>query len=436
MRISVFGMGYVGTVTAACLARLGHDVLGVDVNETKVGLINAGSSPVTEPRLAELVSQVVAQGSFRATADSDQAVAASEMSLVCVGTPGHPDGSIDLSYLIRVGEQIGDALRSKMNRHAVVVRSTVLPGTIADVLGPTLEQRSGKRLSRDFLVCSNPEFLREGSSVQDFLAPPFTLIGADDPNDAEPLRQLYNAIDAPVIVVAIKAAEMIKYACNAFHALKVGFANEIGTLCATVGVDADEVMAVFCRDTKLNLSPYYLKPGFAFGGSCLPKDLRALTHKASELEVDVPLLRAIDQSNRLQIDRAVEAVLQTGRNRVGILGLSFKAGTDDLRESALVAMISPLLRHGLEVKIYDPDVSLTQLVGVNKLYIERTIPALASMICETMEEIVATAEVVVVGKVSDYFFGIESKVRDDQVLIDLVGAINHSFARAAVPLSR
>jgi GDP-mannose 6-dehydrogenase len=435
MRISVYGMGYVGTVTAACLARLGHQVWGVDVNESKVDSINAGFSPVTEPRLAELVSTVVAQGRLRATADSEQAVNESEASLICVGTPGHPDGSIDLSYIIRVCEQIGDAMRTKQDRHTVVVRSTVLPGTIENVLAPTLEARSGTRIGRDFVVCSNPEFLREGSSIQDFLAPPFTLIGADNPNDAELLRQLYAAIDAPQIVVAIKTAEMIKYACNAFHALKVGFANEIGNLCSTAGIDAGEVMEVFCRDTRLNLSPYYLKPGFAFGGSCLPKDLRALTQRARELDVDVPLLSAIDESNRRQIDRAVAQVLQTGRKRVGILGLSFKSGTDDLRESALVTLICRLLDHGVEVRVYDPDVSLGQLVGVNKAYIERTIPALESMMCESTAEIVATTDVVVVGKASDCFQGIESGMRDDQVLIDLAASVDRCGARSDVLLT-
>jgi len=368
MRLSVFGLGYVGCVSAGCFARAGHDVLGVDVNQTKVNFVNAGKSPIVEAAIGELIEDVVARGKLRATNQAKEAVANSEVSLICVGTPGNSDGSIDLRHVKRVCEEIGRALKDKRERHTIVVRSTVLPGTLETVVVPTLELYSARKEGRGFGVCVNPEFLREGTSVQDFYSPPFTLIGAEDEAVAAVVRQLYAQIDAPVFEVSIKSAEMIKYACNSFHALKISFSNEIGNLCKRLGIDSHQVMDTLSRDTKLNLSPCYLNPGFAFGGSCLPKDLRALTYQARQMDVELPVLSAVLTSNRLQIDRAVEMVLKTGKRRIGLLGLSFKAGTDDLRESPAVTLAEILISHGHEITIYDPNVTLTGLVGANKEY--------------------------------------------------------------------
>jgi GDP-mannose 6-dehydrogenase len=394
--------------------------VGVDVSETKVEIINAGRSPIVEAGVGELIGEMVAARRLAATTDAAAAVAASDLSLVCVGTPSHQNGSLDLTYVKRVCQQIGAALEAKRARHTVVMRSTMLPGTIDGVVRPALEVYSGKRAGGDFGVCVNPEFLREGTSLKDFYAPPFTLVGADDEETAAVVSRLYAGIDAPTYVVPVKAAEMVKYACNAFHAVKVAFANEIGNICKGLGVDSHEVMEVFCRDTKLNLSPYYLKPGFAFGGSCLPKDLRAINYKAKELDVESPLLAAVLPSNRRQIERAVEMVLATKRRRVGILGLSFKAGTDDLRESPMVTLIETLIGKGLQLSIYDRDVSLARLFGANKDYIEREIPHISQLMRASVAEVLADADVVVIGNKAEEFREIERDLRGDQIVIDLV----------------
>ncbi|MDQ3755430.1 MAG: nucleotide sugar dehydrogenase, partial [Acidobacteriota bacterium] len=322
MKLSVFGLGYVGCVSAACFAKEGHEVAGVDVNTVKVEIINSGRSPIVEAGIGELIGEMVKAGRLRATTDTATAVQDSELSLICVGTPSHANGSLDLTFVKRVCEEIGAALKAKGERHVVVIRSTMLPGTIEGVVVPALESHSGRRAGRDFGVCINPEFLREGTSLKDFYAPPFTLIGADEEDVAANVSRLYSGIDAPLYVTGIKAAEMVKYACNCFHALKVSFANEIGNICKNLGIDSHQVMEVFCQDTKLNLSPYYLKPGFAFGGSCLPKDLRAINYKAKELDVETPVLSSVLHSNRLQIERAVEMVLQTKKKNIGVLGFS------------------------------------------------------------------------------------------------------------------
>jgi GDP-mannose 6-dehydrogenase len=420
MRLSVFGLGYVGCVSAACFAKEGHEVTGVDVNPVKVGLINDGQSPIVEAGVGELIAEMRAADRLRATTDSRAAVLETDVSLVCVGTPSQPNGSLDLAYVKRVCQEIGGALEAKKGRHVVVIRSTMLPGTIESVVVPTLEVYSGKKAGRDFGVCINPEFLREGTSIKDFYAPPFTLIGADDEESAMIVRRLYTNVDAPVHVVAVKAAEMVKYACNCFHALKVSFANEIGNICKGLEIDSHEVMRVFCEDKKLNLSPYYLKPGFAFGGSCLPKDLRALQYKAKELDVEVPVLSAALASNRRQIERAVEMILATGKRRVGVLGFSFKAGTDDLRESPLVSVIETLIGKGLQLALYDRDVSLARLVGANKEYIERGIPHVAQLMRASVEEVLEASEVIVVGNKAEEFRAIENELRDGQTVIDLV----------------
>lgn len=420
MKISIFGIGYVGCVSAACLARAGHEVIGVDVNPTKVEIINSGASPIVEPGIGDVIRDVVKEGKLSATTDTPQAVKSTDVSLVCVGTPSKPNGSLDLGHVRRVCEQIGAALADKSERHTIVIRSTMLPGSIESVAQPALESTSGKKAGTDFGLCVNPEFLREGTSLKDFYAPPFTLIGTDDEQSAGIVSSLYSGIDAPVFTTSMKTAEMVKYVCNCFHALKVSFANEIGNICKALELDSHEVMNVFCADTKLNLSSYYLKPAFAFGGSCLPKDLRAVTYKAKELDVEVPLLTAISITNRLQIERALDMVLRTGKKRVGILGFSFKAGTDDLRESPMVTLIETLIGKGLELVIYDRDVSLARLFGANREYIEREIPHIAKLMRGSIDEVLNASDTIVIGNKSEEFRQIESLLRPDQTVIDLV----------------
>jgi GDP-mannose 6-dehydrogenase len=420
MKLSVFGIGYVGCVSAACFARDGHEVIGVDVNAAKVDIINSGRSPIVEPGMSDLMKEAVESGRLSATTDTAAAIQGSELSLVCVGTPSNANGSLDLRYITRVCQEIGAVLKTKSERHVVIIRSTMLPGTIENTVIPALEEASGKKAGTDFGVCINPEFLREGSSLKDFYAPPFTLIGADDSETAELVRQLYAKIDAPIFVTSLKAAEMVKYACNCFHALKVSFANEFGSICKAAGVDSHQVMEIFCQDTKLNLSPYYLKPGFAFGGSCLPKDLRAINYRAKELDVEVPVLSAILPSNRLQIERAIDLVSRTGKKRIGVLGFSFKAGTDDLRESPMVTLIETLIGKGYQLSIYDRDVSVARLFGANKEYIEREIPHISQLMRESISQVVEGADVIVIGNKSEEFRQIESQVREGQVIIDLV----------------
>ena len=420
MRLSIFGLGYVGCVSAACFAKEGHEVIGVDVNPTKVEIVSSGSSPIIEEGIDGLISRMIADGRLRATTNTDEAVQSSEMSLVCVGTPSNANGSLDLTYVERVCHNIGSALKQKSGRHVIIIRSTMLPGTIESVVVPALEEYSGRKAGIDFGVCINPEFLREGSSIRDFYAPPFTLIGADDQQTASLVSQLYVGIDAPIIVTAVKSAEMVKYVCNCFHALKVSFANEIGNICKGLGIDSHEVMDIFCRDTKLNISPYYLKPGFAFGGSCLPKDLRAMNYKAKQLDVEAPLLSAILPSNRLQIERAVQMILQSGKKKVGVLGFSFKAGTDDLRESPMVALIEALIGKGVQLALYDRDVTLARLFGANKAYIEREIPHISQLMRESVSEVLDSSDCIVLGNKAEEFREIESRLRADQVVIDLV----------------
>ena len=420
MKISIFGIGYVGCVSAACLAHAGHDVIGVDVNPTKVEIINSGKSPIVEPQMNELIHDAVKSGKLRATTDSTEAVKSSDISLVCVGTPSKSNGSLDLGHVARVCEEIGAALATKDSHHTIVIRSTMLPGSIESVAQPALEKTSRKTAGKEFGVCVNPEFLREGTSVKDFYAPPFTLIGADDEETAKIVSSLYSNIDAPIFTTPIKTAEMVKYVCNCFHALKVSFANEIGNICKALELDSHEVMKVFCADTKLNLSPYYLKPGFAFGGSCLPKDLRAVSYKAKELDVEVPLLSAITATNKLQVEKALDMVLSTGTRQVGVLGFSFKAGTDDLRESPMVTLIETLLGKGLELVIYDRDVSLARLFGSNKAYIEEEIPHIAKLMRGSIDEVLDAANTIVIGNRSEEFRQIESRLRPGQTVIDLV----------------
>ncbi|HEX6715491.1 MAG TPA: UDP-glucose/GDP-mannose dehydrogenase family protein [Pyrinomonadaceae bacterium] len=420
MKLSVFGLGYVGCVAAACLADAGNEVIGVDVNPTKVEIINGGKSPIIEDGVNELIAKVVEAGRLSAMTDSAHAIRNSDLSLVCVGTPSNQNGSLHLRHVEQVCSEIGTALKSKGERHIVVIRSTMLPGTVQNTVVPILEETSGKKAVTDFGICINPEFLREGSSLKDYHAPPFTLIGADDEETIDAVRSLYTNINAPVFVTSLKTAEMIKYVCNCFHALKVTFANEIGNICKALEIDSHEVMNVFCQDTKLNLSPYYLKPGFAFGGSCLPKDLRAINYKAKELDVEVPVLSAILPSNRLQIERAIEMVVRSGKKRVGVLGFSFKAGTDDLRESPIVTLIETLIGKGYELALYDRHVSVAKLVGANKEYIEREIPHISKLMRSSVDGVLDDSDIIIIGNQAQEFRSVAERLRKDQQLIDLV----------------
>ncbi len=420
MNVSVFGLGYVGSVSAACLAADGHRVIGVDVNPVKVENINDGRSPIVEKDLPELINAGVAGGGLRATTSTAEAVAATDLSVVCVGTPSRRNGSLDLSALERVCEQIGEALAAKTTYHVVVVRSTVLPGSTHGVVIPALERTSGKKYGVGFGVTVNPEFLREGSAIHDFRNPPLTLVGHNYASDAEPTKALYASIPAPLVTSSIATAEMIKYASNTWHALKVCFANEIGNLCKRLQIDSHEVMDIFCRDEKLNLSAYYMKPGFAFGGSCLPKDVRAMQYRAKEVDLDMPVVQSILRSNELQIQHAIDQVVQTGRKRVALLGFSFKAGTDDLRESPLVILAEALLGKGFQLRIFDRNVSLARLVGANKEYINTQIPHLSSLLCDTIEEAVGASDVIVVGNGAPEFADALRTTGPDQIVIDLV----------------
>jgi len=420
MKISVFGLGYVGCVSAACLASRGVQVTGVDINEAKVNAINSGRSPIVEPGIEDLISKAVCDGTLRATTDSIHAVNESDISFVCVGTPGKSNGSLDLTHVKRVCQQIGVALESAKRFHIVALRSTLLPGTTQELLVPQLEVYSGKREGFDFGVAVNPEFLREGTAIYDFDHPPFTLVGAANEDTIGPLQKLYGGVKAPFIAGDLKEIEAVKYACNSFHALKVTFANEFGNILKRLGLDSHRVMEIFCRDNKLNLSPYYLKPGFAFGGSCLPKDLRALTFKAREMDVDVPVLNAIMTSNRLQVERAIDLVLDTGRRSVGVLGLSFKPGTDDLRESPMIALIEALIGKGLSLSIYDREVELSRIFGANKDYLERVIPHISRLLKPSMDTVIQDSEVIVIGKQQEEFLSLSDNLNNGRIIIDLV----------------
>src|SRR6186997_6832 len=403
MKASIFGLGYVGSVSAASFAADGHEVVGVDVNADKVAAVNAGRSPIVEPGLDELLGLGVAEGRLRATTDTADAIQSSEVSLLCVGTPSRKNGSLDLTYLERVCRQIGAALHDKPSYHVVVVRSTVLPGTTHSVVIPALEAESGKTYGDGFGVSVNPEFLREGTALKDFRKPPLTLVGHNHAADATGTMALYQSIDAPLVSTSIRVAEMMKYTSNTWHALKVCFANEIGNLCKAVGVDSHEVMDIFCRDEKLNLSSYYLKPGFAFGGSCLPKDVRAMQYRAKEVDLEMPVIESILASNQLQVQHALDLVMDSGKKRIGLLGFSFKAGTDDLRESPIVILAEALLGKGYQLSIYDKNVSIARLVGANKEYIEKQIPHLSSLLCGTIDEVIDGSDVIVVGNSAPEF---------------------------------
>jgi GDP-mannose 6-dehydrogenase len=422
MDVSILGLGYVGCVSAACLARDGHHIVGVDVNPAKVRAVQRGNSPIIEPELEALIQAGVASGRLEATGDTAYAIDCSELVMICVGTPSRANGSLELGYVERVCRDIGRVLASKEAYTVIVVRSTVLPGSAQERLIPLLEAESGKKAGSNFGFCVNPEFLREGSAITDFDHPPYTIIGQLDEQSGEWASQLYAHVDAPLYRVPLGVAEMAKYASNAFHALKVVFANEVGNVCQAHGIDSHQVMDIFVRDTKLNLSPAYLKPGFAFGGSCLGKDLRALLYAARQRDVRVPVLQSILPSNQLQVQKAVDILLREGRRKVSIIGLSFKPSTDDLRESPAIDLVERLLGKGFDLHIYDREVSLGRLHGSNRAYVDQVIPHVGSLMRSSMEEVVGAAEVVVVTKrlSCDEQERLLALLRPSQMLIDLV----------------
>lgn len=420
MKISIFGLGYVGVVSAACFAKSGHEVVGVDVNPDKVNMINAGRCPIVEPGLDALIHDGKTHGRIRATTDSTEAVLSTDASLVCVGTPSHGNGSLDVLAVEAVSRHIGQALAQTKSPHCVIYRSTMLPGTVRNRMVPILAESSKKAVNKDFDVCFNPEFLREGSSIKDFYNPPFTIIGQETERGGNSVAKMYEGVEGPVERTSFEVAEMVKYACNNFHALKVAFANEIGLLCKGMGMDSHRVMELFSMDKKLNISPAYLKPGFAFGGSCLPKDVRALLYKAKELDLNLPVVGSLLESNRLHIQGAINRIMQTKKKNLGFLGLSFKPGTDDLRESPMVPLIETLIGKGYRVKIYDADVQMAKIFGANKHYIEHEIPHISTLMCSKIDEVIDPSDVVVIGKADKEYKDALMPYLGKKIIYDLV----------------
>jgi GDP-mannose 6-dehydrogenase len=420
LKVSIFGLGYVGTVCAGCLAKEGHEIIGVDPVRVKVQLLNAGKSPIIEADIEEIIADAVKSGRLRATDDSLQAILDTDVSFVCVGTPSQINGNLDLTHVRHVCEQLGQGLKDKTARHTVVIRSTILPGTMRRMVIPVLEENSGKKAGKDFGVCNNPEFLREGSAVMDFASPSKTVIGELDGASGDALAALYAKLDAPLIRTDIETAEMIKYIDNSWHALKIGFANEIGNLCKSFSIDAHRAMAIFCEDKKLNISSAYLKPGFAFGGSCLPKDLRALAYSAKLHDLELPILNAILPSNELQVARGLQLIMEQGHKRIGILGFSFKEGTDDLRESPMIEIIERLAGKGYDVRIYDKNVQVARLVGANRDFILNRIPHISRLMVDNMEAVLQHAETIVIGNKSTEFESVPQSLHTGQCLVDFV----------------
>jgi GDP-mannose 6-dehydrogenase len=424
LKVSVFGLGYVGAVSAGCLAQEGHEVIGVDRAQTKVDLINAGQSPIIEADIREIIAAAVSAGRLRAMQDPVRAIRDTDLSFVCVGTPSQLNGNLDLTYIMRVCEEIGLALKSKAARHTVVIRSTILPGTMRRIVIPTLEEYSGKQAGVGFGVCNNPEFLREGSAVVDFKFPAKTIIGELDQASGDMLATLYARLDAPLIRTDLETAEMVKYIDNSWHALKIAFANEIGNLCKSLAVDGHRAMEILCLDKKLNISPAYLSPGFAFGGSCLPKDLRALAYTAKLQDLELPILSSILRSNELQVKRGLQLVMEKGHTRIGILGFSFKAGTDDLRESPMIEIIERLAGKGYDLRIYDKNVQIAKLVGANRDFILNHIPHVSKLMVDDIDAVLKHAETIVIGNKDPDFQTIPERLHNGQCVVDFVRIAN------------
>ena len=417
MKINIFGLGYVGCITATCLANDGHDVTGIDIDPLKVKMINNAKSPIIEPGLEEALKKARNSKKLKASTNS---ISPADISIVCVGTPSNDNGSLRLDYINRVAEQIGDYLKKEKSYQVVNIRSTVLPGTIEEKLIPIIENRSKKMAGIDFGVCMNPEFMREGTSISDYYNPPFTVIGEIDRKSGKTVAELYKSINAPIFRTTIKVAEMVKYTCNTFHALKITFANEIGNVCKDLNINSHEVMNIFCQDTKLNISSYYMKPGFAFGGSCLPKDLRAFLYKAKEIDTECPVMGSILRSNSNQIERAYKLISRTGKQNIGIFGISFKAGTDDLRESPMVELAEKLIGKGYNVSIYDKEVSLAKIYGANKTYIEKMIPHISSIMKPSAQDVYDVSEVIVICKNSQEIRKVCMQSNNKKMIVDLV----------------
>lgn len=418
--VAVFGLGYVGSVSAVCLASLGHRAIGVDTNADKVEMLRKGRSPIIEDQIAELTAEVVGAGRLTVTTDARSAVLNSDFSLICVGTPSAPTGELSTTYLEQVTAEIGSALAETDRWHVVVYRSTMVPGTCESLLIPKLEQLSGKRVGVDFGVCVNPEYLREGTSVQDFLHPPKTVVGAEDRRTADAVLKLYDGLPGDRHTVPVRVAEMTKYVDNSFHALKVCFANEIGALCSAMELDSHAVMDIFLADTKLNLGPAYLRPGFAFGGSCLPKDVRALTHLARRNFVDIPLLANLIRSNESHLQRALDLLINGGHRRIGIFGLAFKSGTDDLRESPMVELAERLIGKGFDVKIFDENVTLSRLVGANRAFISERLPHINHLLVDDVDAVLEHGETLVVGTRTPRVIDALTRRSPTQQVVDLV----------------
>ncbi|MCW2271538.1 MULTISPECIES: nucleotide sugar dehydrogenase [Pseudomonas] len=426
MRISIFGLGYVGAVCAGCLSARGHQIIGVDVQALKIDLINSGKSPIVEPGLGELLQQGVASGRLRGTLDAREAILETDISFLAPPTPSKRNGDLDVTYIEEVCRQIGEVLPLKTTRHTVVVRSTVLPGTLRKVVIPTLEQYSGLKAGVDFGVAVNPEFLRESTAINDYDYPAMTVIGELDSTSGDLLEEIYRELDAPIIRKTIEVAEMIKYTCNVWHAAKVTFANEIGNIAKAVGVDGREVMEVICQDHKLNLSKYYMRPGFAFGGSCLPKDVRALSYRAGQLDVESPMIDSLMRSNAAQVRKAFDIIASYDKRKVALMGLSFKAGTDDLRESPLVELAEMLIGKGFDLSIYDRNVEYARVHGANRDYIESKIPHVSSLLRSDFDAVVANADVIVLGNSDEAFTPLVDRVSADKQVFDLVGFMRQS----------
>jgi GDP-mannose 6-dehydrogenase len=425
LKVSIFGLGYVGTVCAGCLAREGHEIIGVEPVLTKVELVNAGKSPIIEADIEEIIADAVKSRRLRATDDPVQAILDTDLSFVCVGTPSQINGNLDLTHVRHACEQLGRGLKNKTARHTVVIRSTILPGTMRRMVIPVLEEYSGKKAGKDFGVCNNPEFLREGSAVMDFAFPSKTVIGELDGASGDAVAALYAKLNAPLIRTDVETAEMIKYIDNSWHALKIGFANEIGNLCKVFSIDAHRAMEIFCQDKKLNISSAYLKPGFAFGGSCLPKDLRALAYSAKLHDLELPILNAILPSNELQVARGLQLIMVKGRKRIGILGFSFKEGTDDLRESPMIEIIERLTGKGYDVRIYDKNVQVARLVGANRDFILNRIPHISRLMVDNIDAVLQHGETIVVGNKSAEFESVPQRLHKGQCLVDFVRISNY-----------